>query len=475
MARLAARYLAKAVGVHHTETSDSSWDGPENEKRLPSPMPMDTAEAAYAWMDMDMVEEGECPKSACKFIHHEVDADGEPGYANVQACRSGIGVLNGGRGGTNIPDEDRQGVYNHLAAHMRDADEEPPELQDHTSQPSARSQLPEIEIPSFLSAPPLQMRQRAKRRDWYRFQNAADDPEKVDLYIYDEIVEPFLQEFLGIGISALGFVRDLQQHRGKALDVHINSPGGVIFEGLAIYNALRSHDAPVHTIVDGIAASSASIIAMAGTRVTMRPHSMMMIHEPYGFTMGNAADHELQAKVLNKIADDLAAVYRERGDSRVNWRALMKAETWLSDEDAVRYKLADDISSEPAVQNSFDLSAFRNVPEHLNFTVHPIALQSSSPTERDAERALRDAGFSQARAKAIVAQGFDAPHRDGEVEDPESEQAPTAVAESTGMVDQAAAEEPAQVAAPSESTGMVDQAAVARRGRIMEMIAMEVA
>jgi hypothetical protein len=117
-----------AVGTHSTTTSDATWDGAANEARLPSPMPVATARAAYAWLDTDQVTDGECPKAAGKFIHHMVGSDGEPGAANLTACSTGIGVLNGGRGGTTIPDADVRGVYNHLAKHLRDAGREPPEL-----------------------------------------------------------------------------------------------------------------------------------------------------------------------------------------------------------------------------------------------------------------------------------------------------------------------------------------------------------
>lgn len=123
------RFQFGAIGPHDTATSDGPWDGPANEARIPSPLSMETARAAYAWFDSDRVEDGEIVKDACRFIHHEVSADGNPGAANLTACSTGIGVLNGARGGTTIPDSDREGVYNHLAAHLRDADREPPLLQ----------------------------------------------------------------------------------------------------------------------------------------------------------------------------------------------------------------------------------------------------------------------------------------------------------------------------------------------------------
>jgi hypothetical protein len=122
--------IRKAIGAHKTATSTGSWDGPANEARLRSGESEAYYRRAYAWRD----PEGESDvKASYRFIHHEVSAGGEPGAANVTACRTGIAVLNGARlngarGGTTIPAEDRPGVYGHLAAHLRDADVEPPEL-----------------------------------------------------------------------------------------------------------------------------------------------------------------------------------------------------------------------------------------------------------------------------------------------------------------------------------------------------------
>lgn len=117
--------VKSAISAHSTETSDATWDGPENEARLPNDAGAATYRRAFAWRDPDGDED---TKASYRFIHHHVDSDGNVGAASVQACITGIGVLNGGRGGTTIPDADRQGVYNHLARHLRDADQEPPEL-----------------------------------------------------------------------------------------------------------------------------------------------------------------------------------------------------------------------------------------------------------------------------------------------------------------------------------------------------------
>jgi HK97 family phage prohead protease len=125
----------EVVTYKHTPTSDEPWDGPANRKNLPSPLPIETAREAFAWIDESREEDGNVPKDACKFIHHLIADDGTVGDADVQACTTGIGVLNGEMQGTTIPDADRQGVYDHLAHHLRDAGKEPPELKERSTPP----------------------------------------------------------------------------------------------------------------------------------------------------------------------------------------------------------------------------------------------------------------------------------------------------------------------------------------------------
>lgn len=122
------RIRSTAVAVHHTDTSDAEYDAGEHEARLPTGGDDEAAlKAAYAYQDPD----GDpTAKSSYKFMHHEVNADGSIGPANTRACSNGIAVLNGGRGGADIPDADRQGVYEHLANHLKDAGMDPPELKE---------------------------------------------------------------------------------------------------------------------------------------------------------------------------------------------------------------------------------------------------------------------------------------------------------------------------------------------------------
>lgn len=112
-----------AIRAHHTDTSNRNWDGNRNETNVKDARPV--LRRAFAWADPG----GDAGnKGTYKFIHHEVGANGEPGAANVRACISGIAVLNGGRGGAEIPASDRAGIYRHLAAHLRDAGHEPADL-----------------------------------------------------------------------------------------------------------------------------------------------------------------------------------------------------------------------------------------------------------------------------------------------------------------------------------------------------------
>lgn len=155
----------------------------------------------------------------------------------------------------------------------------------------------------------------------------------------------------------------------KALDVdeitvRINSPGGSAFDGIAIMNALRAHDARVVVRVDGLAASAASVVAMAGDEIVMGPGSQMMIHEAWVYTSGDAAFLRSEADRLDKVSESVTSLYarRARGDFDT-WRALVAAETWFTAEEAVAAGLADRVDGENAesldLTATFNLSRFR--------------------------------------------------------------------------------------------------------------------
>jgi len=203
-------------------------------------------------------------------------------------------------------------------------------------------------------------------RSWYRITNAAS-PDEAEVMLYDEVGGWY-------GSTADQFIADLRGVTAPNLRVRINSPGGSVFEGIAIANALRSHPANVTVQVDGIAASIASVIAMAGNRIEMAPNTMLMIHDASGVCLGNAQDMEEMAELLDLISDNIADAYASRaGGSRDEWRARMRAETWYLPEDAVANGLADaavqapkaaepvepdEDEEQPDMARAFDLAAY---------------------------------------------------------------------------------------------------------------------
>lgn len=173
---------------------------------------------------------------------------------------------------------------------------------------------------------------------WYSMTNL--DTVTAEVRIYDEISL--------WGITADDFVRDLRALDVDAIDLRLNSPGGLVFDGIAIHNALRDHRATVTATVDGVAASIASVIAMAGDTVVMNRGATMMIHDAAGLQMGNAADMREMADILDKLSDTIANFYAGRaGGDTATWRSHMLAETWYTATEAVAAGLADQVAGEP--------------------------------------------------------------------------------------------------------------------------------
>jgi len=200
-------------------------------------------------------------------------------------------------------------------------------------------------------------------RSWFKITNHADS---ADLFIYGEI---------GWEVGANDLVMALAQLEADTITVRINSPGGDVFEGVAIYEALRSHPATVNTQIDSLAASAASFIALAGETVTISEFGQMMIHDPYTIGVGNAADLRETADLLDRQGDNIAGIYAKRaGGSVSSWRDAMRVETWYSSDEAVKAGLADQVKSakdakdEPLLAAKWDLSVFahagrENAPE----------------------------------------------------------------------------------------------------------------
>lgn len=213
----------------------------------------------------------------------------------------------------------------------------------------------------------LRAQHNIEPQPWYRITNQAD-PDEAEVMLYDEVGGWY-------GATADQFIADLRGITSPNIRLRVNSPGGQVFEGIAISNALRSHPANVVVQIDGIAASIASVIAMAGDRVEMAPNTMLMIHDASGLCMGNAEDMEEMAELLDLISDNIADAYAAKaGGTRESWREQMRAESWFLPEDAVKAGLADEaitmpktgtpveepptVEPEPEMRRTFDLTAY---------------------------------------------------------------------------------------------------------------------
>jgi ATP-dependent protease ClpP protease subunit len=182
---------------------------------------------------------------------------------------------------------------------------------------------------------------RDMRLEWFRITNQADE-ENAEVYIYDEIGGSF-------GVDANEFVQALAGITAPKITVRINSPGGSLFDSIAIHNALVQHPAKILTRVDALAASGASIIAMAGDEVEMMGGAQLMIHDALGIEYGNQAAFEAMAKFLGLQSDNIADMYKAKAGSgtREEWRARMLAETWMFADEAIALGLADRVYVKP--------------------------------------------------------------------------------------------------------------------------------
>lgn len=188
--------------------------------------------------------------------------------------------------------------------------------------------------PSVLNKREERRKKLVADKSWYEIKNATSDVAEVR--IYDEIG--------WFGITAEQFVAELDEITAPEMVVAINCPGGDVFDGIAIYNALRSHPAKVTTRVDSLAASIASVILQAGDTRVMLSASQLMIHDAWGLAIGNARDMREMADLLDRQSDVIASIYAANGpEDTAHYRALMEEDKWFTDEEAVEEGLADEV------------------------------------------------------------------------------------------------------------------------------------
>lgn len=225
-------------------------------------------------------------------------------------------------------------------------------------------------------------------KTWYSIQAKAD--QSADISIFDEI---------GYwGVTAKQFIGDLKAIDAKTIKLAINSPGGSVFDALAMYNALRQHPANVEVTVLGVAASAASLVAMAGDTIVMPENAFMMIHNPLNFAYGNADELREMADVLDKIGASLVATYANRtGLPEAEIKALLDAETWLNAEEAVIKGFADELQPALKVAASFDME---RLPDNVRAAIEPPPAPEPEP---EGDHPLDAAADSRALAASIIA------------------------------------------------------------------------
>jgi ATP-dependent Clp endopeptidase proteolytic subunit ClpP len=183
---------------------------------------------------------------------------------------------------------------------------------------------------------------------WYEMKALANGA--TEIYIYDEI---------GYwGVTAKDFAGDLKEIKPNgSIYLRLNCPGGSVTDGIAIYNLLKSHSATINVIVDGLAASMASVIAMAGDTITMPENALMMIHNPWGGASGESKDLRKTAEILDKMKAAMTSAYATKtGKTPEEISDLMDAETWMTGSEALEMGFATQTSDEVLLAASFDIS-----------------------------------------------------------------------------------------------------------------------
>ncbi len=250
-----------------------------------------------------------------------------------------------------------------------------------------------------------------KNKSWFSIKNSTDT---MDAIIHDEIGAR--------GVSAKSFMQEIANFSGSIINVSIHSPGGSVFDGLAMYTALKNHKAKVVTNIEGVAASAASLPFMAGDERRMPDNTYLMIHNPWAVAGGDAGALRDTADFLDRIKGDLVDIYASKtdmGDTDLN--EMLDAETWLDPEEAKNLGFAthvDDSVQVAALSKDFE-KHFSSIPQAIKRD--PIRIDSLNHEDihsiQDFEKLLREVGgFSNSASKKLVQTAKSIIRREGEGE-----------------------------------------------------------
>ena len=189
---------------------------------------------------------------------------------------------------------------------------------------------------------------------WYNIQNKAG--ETADIYIFDEIGT--------YGVTAQDFISEIKGLKDMPINLRINSLGGDVFDGMAMYNVIKRREAKTTVYIEGIAASIATIIALGADEVIMAENSLFMIHNAWGGTSGEAKDMRKTAETLDKITSELTDIYvKKTGLSYDALAEMMDEESWLNAQEAFDLGFIDTISDSIKVAAKYDVSKFKNITQ----------------------------------------------------------------------------------------------------------------
>lgn len=214
-----------------------------------------------------------------------------------------------------------------------------------------------------------------------------------EIYLYGDVGDPY---GWGDGFTPNQVALALADHGPGDVTVRLNSGGGIAFDGMAIYSLFKAHTGKVSIVVDGVAASAASLIAMAGDTREMRLGAMLMIHDPASVAIGPASAHREVAARLDKLAENYAAVYAQHsGMDRAKVRDMMLATTWMTADEAVEHKFATaKITDAATAMAAFDYRLYANAPDGM-----PVRARGDAPQARQASDAPVVSPISAALAR----------------------------------------------------------------------------
>lgn len=227
---------------------------------------------------------------------------------------------------------------------------------------------------------------------------ALKDDDAVELFLYDQIGFPF--------ITSQEFIEALTEIEAPTIHLRINSPGGDVFEGVAIENALRQHDARIVTHIDALAGSIASVIALAGDEVRMAPNAFFMIHQPWALVVGGADELRQKADAIEKVGQvAISSAYQAKsGQDAETIETWMDNETWFSATEALDAGFVDVVekSASGAKASIFDLSIYQHVPAGLHYEPPEDEVFVTADDWREVEAALRDEGLTRKDAATAI-------------------------------------------------------------------------